>query len=960
MCVTAPVLAQTHAPTAAPARVKAAESAVSRLRYKVRRLHNGLTIYSMRDASSPSVAVSAWYDVGAKHDPDGLTGFAHLFEHLLSRKTVNIPYNMINRIVEDAGGVRNAGTSYDYTNYWEVVPASQLETILWTHAERMARVVLDTLVLNSERRAVDQEIRETVLVNPYGPPGRLTSVVIPYNSFDIAPHRRPVVGDSAQLATATLDDVLAFYEAYYGPETASLVIAGNFDEAKLNSLVDKYFAGMQKRRNPAPTRLDIHENLRVTPRSVNVFAPGVTSPAIVSSWKIPAGAHPDLPALAVLDAILSEGDNSRLRRRLVDEKLVTQLSTDLRENKDASYYAIWGVLSATAKVNDVDSVLMQEIARVREQRVTPEELVEARNELLASTLQQRETLRGRSLEVGQWIARAGDPGGGDKRLAAVLKVDAADVQRVAKRYLGANSRVLVRYFDDTQRGKVQEPESPEIPLPRFRKLGSPQTIPREVAAETNRQLPPPASAPVSVRKPVIMERRLASGLTVVAVKKSDIPLATLSLLIKGGASIDPAGRSGLSAMVADVARRGTKTASAKQISAALEALGASLTTSMDFNMRDAIDAASGFASMSDGVVLSVTAPVANLEAAGRILADIAQNATLSAAELETARERALTRFVVSARTPMALASLVLYRAAYGSAPYGNAGVGTPASLKAITVDDLREQYRKWWQPVNAAVVVAGGISPDKGVELARKLFHTWKGDRSKASAPMERAGRNPDSRTIVIDLPDAPQAAVIAAVRAVPRSDPDFFDLSVANLALGVGSTSRLFQEVRTKRALSYSPASWFAPRADEGLIVASATTANQNAAETAEVLLGELTRLGKNPLDADEAARRKVFAGGVYNLLNERSASFAVLIANLIQERVPVSEALQYPDHIRETSAASVNSAIARFISADRATVVVVGDASKIVERLRATRTNIEVIPVGRLDLDSVNLQQR
>jgi zinc protease len=228
--------------------------------YKSRKLANGLTVYTLRDTSTPNVSVSVWYEVGAKHDPAGRSGFAHLFEHILSRKTVNMPYNMINRLTEDVGGIRNASTSWDRTNYYETVPARYLETMLWTHAERMARPVVDADVFEKERNVVKEELRQRVLAPPYG---RLFSFVTIENAWDRMPHRRPTIGSIADLDAAKLEDARAFHEAYYGPDTASIIVAGNFDEAQLGAWIDRYFGAIR----PAPRRFPLTITERDPPRT---------------------------------------------------------------------------------------------------------------------------------------------------------------------------------------------------------------------------------------------------------------------------------------------------------------------------------------------------------------------------------------------------------------------------------------------------------------------------------------------------------------------------------------------------------------------------------------------------------------------------------------------------------------------------------------------------------------------
>jgi zinc protease len=232
--------------------------------YKARKLKNGLTVYTLRDTTTPNVSVSMWYEVGAKHDPAGRSGFAHLFEHILSRKTVNMPYNMINKLTEDVGGIRNASTSWDRTNYYEIVPARYLETMLWTHAERMARPVVDKEVFENERNVVKEELRERVLAPPYG---RLSFATVE-NAWDKLPHRRPTIGSIADLEAARLEDARAFHEAFYGPDTATLIVAGNFDAAQLDRWVDQYFASVPARAKKISLAISEREPAREEPRVV--------------------------------------------------------------------------------------------------------------------------------------------------------------------------------------------------------------------------------------------------------------------------------------------------------------------------------------------------------------------------------------------------------------------------------------------------------------------------------------------------------------------------------------------------------------------------------------------------------------------------------------------------------------------------------------------------------------------
>jgi zinc protease len=435
------------APVAAAQGASAAKTQLSvpPLAYKMRKLKNGLTVYAMRDTTTPNVLVSVWYEVGAKHDPAGRSGFAHMFEHILSRKTVNMPYNMINKLTEDVGGIRNASTSWDRTNYYETVPARYLETMLWTHAERMARPVVDAEVFEKERNVVKEELRQRVLAPPYG---RLFSFVSVENAWDKLPHRRPTIGSIADLDAAKLEDARAFHEAFYGPDTATIIVSGNFDEAQLDRWVDQYFGPIQPREKKISLKIKERETPRTQPRLVTAYAPNVPLPVVGSLWQTPASSSADVAALEVLDGILTSGNNSRLYQSLVHSKqLATQVGGNLIDLEETGFYAPFVFLAGGKSVAEAETALAAELERVRTQPVTAAELAEAKNEIIAQALRERETFSGRAFELGEALVRTDDPRHPDKRLAEVQKVTAADVQRVARKYLSPNSRVGIRYVN---------------------------------------------------------------------------------------------------------------------------------------------------------------------------------------------------------------------------------------------------------------------------------------------------------------------------------------------------------------------------------------------------------------------------------------------------------------------------------------------------------------------------------
>lgn len=926
---------------AQPAGPAASRIEVPPLQYKERRLANGLRIISMRDTTSPNVSVSVWYEVGSKHDPQGRSGFAHLFEHILSRKTRNMPYNMINGLVADVGGTRNASTGYDRTNYYEIVPARYLETMLWTHAERMALPVIDPQVFESERNVVKEEFRQGVLAPPYG---RLR-LLVTENSWDKLPHRRPGIGNIAELDAARLEDARAFHEAYYGPDTATLIVSGNFDERQLGAWVDKYFAGIAPRSKKHSLVIGEKEPARTAPRTATMYAPNVPLPVAGSSWKVPGYDHPDTAALLVLDGILTAGESSRLYKALVhDKQVASQVAGQYGMVEETGFYASMAFTASGRSVAEVETALAAEIARVRSAPVTAAELAEAKNELLAEALRDRETASGRASGLGEALVRTGDAKAWDKQLTAIQKVTAADVQRVAGKYLAPQARVDMRYLNESERpqGQADSWANP-AQMPAFKTVPPAVKPAIQHASDSERQAPPAPGAAVPVTPPAISRTMLANGLEVVTAKSGDVPLATMVMVVKGGSSTDPRDKAGLASLAADLATKGTATRTGQQIAAELESLGARI----------------GSGASNDGAYLSVTAPSANLPAAGRILADIVRNATFPAEDFDREKKRALDSLSVSLKNPGAVGSMVMTAALFGDAPYGSMATGTPATLARLSRDDLARHHRRWWHPGNAALIVSGGLDSARANALAAELFGAWRGEGPAPRPPAERAGEARAPRTIVIDMPGAGQAAVSAGVRAISRGAPEYYPLRLADAVLGGGSTGRLFEEIRTKRALSYGSYSNLAARADDGFLGASAQTKNESAAEVAQVMLSELDRLGREPIEADAAGKRIAFLTGSHNRSVETSEGLGNVLAGLILQGLEPSEAAAFVRNMEGVTAEQASAAAARLVSAERATLVVVGDSAKFLDKLKAVRPDVEVIPLDQLDLDSPTLRK-
>lgn len=891
-----------------------------------------MKVLAVRDPTTPNVAVQVWYGVGSKDDPEGRSGFAHLFEHLMFKATRNMPAETLDRLTEDVGGYNNAGTADDYTQYDQVVPANHLERILWAEAERMGSLVVDEAVFRSERDVVKEELRQNVLATPYG---RLFSLFLPTASYQAHPYRRPGIGSIEELDAATLDDVRAFHRDHYRPDNALLVVVGAFEPAQLDVWVDRYFGPMTNPSRPRPI-VKVVEPRRAAPGVFEGAGPNVPLPAVVITWQGPAARDADAPALKVLDAVLSAGKSSRLYDTLVYEK---QIAVEAFSNADLpadpGLFLVGAIAAGGHDIPELEAALLAEVARLRDAPPTPAELAEAKNELLAGALRERETIEGRASALGYAAIVTGDPAAANTELAQLQAVTAEDVQRVARRYLAEDRRMSIRYRAEAP-GASQTATVAATPG-----ASTPYDGPIVTLADEAQRVRPPAPGPqVPATLPTAEERTLANGLRVIVARSSDLPLVTADLSVRAGVWADPRGKAGATAMMAGLLTEGTKTRSARDIARRVESLGATLSSGAG----------------QEAVSVTLSALPDTLDETLVILADVARNPAFAAEELDRQRDQALDGLSVAYRQPAGLAGAAIAPVVFAGTPLGRASQGTPESLKQLNRQDLVRLHVAAFRPDNAVLVLTGDITPEVGFALAERTFGGWRAPTAPLpAAPAIQPSTKP--RAVAIDLPKADQASVNVVRSAVSRGDPDYYPALVAATVLGGGYSARLNQEIRIKRGLSYGAGARLASGRAAGSFQASAQTKTESVVEVLGLINAELARLGSEPAGPDELAARKSTLIGGYGRALATSGGLADILGELALTGTPLEELGRYTDRVQAVDAEQVRAHARRGLDPAATSVIIAGDAALFAPALKALRPDLAVIPVDRLYLESPSL---
>jgi len=452
--------------------------------------------------------------------------------------------------------------------------------------------------------------------------------------------------------------------------------------------------------------------------------------------------------------------------------------------------------------------------------------------------------------------------------------------------------------------------------------------------------PPPPGPPRPLTIAAPSDQRLANGLRVVVAQRRDVPLVSSQLVVLAGAENDPPRLAGLASLAAGLLTQGTRQHTAPELAAAAEALGGSLDSGAGWNQT----------------TISITVTTPKLDAALALVAEVATQPVFAAAELDRLRKQALDGLKVAYASPGTVASLAAQRLAVGSGPYGHPASGTPASLPRIGPADLVALHRATFRPDNAVLILAGDVTPAAALALAQRHFGAWTGRAGAAPKPAAAGTTRGDATApiVVVDMADAGQAAVMLASVLPVQQGADWAVGSVTNTILGGGQSSRLNQEIRIRRGLSYGAGSGIDARGEAApLFLASVQTKNESAPEVVALLNAEIDRFISGGVEADELAARKTALIGGFSRSVETTSGLANAIRGLIITGRSPADLTTRIQALQAVSAADVQRYAAARLGPDRRRIVVAGDAGQFAAALAKIAPAIVTVPLADLDLE-------
>ena len=853
-------------------------------------LDNGLRVVVHEDHSVPLVAVNFWYHVGSRNEKRGRTGFAHLFEHFFFNGSEHYPHGFREAMDDLGANNRNGTTNTDRTNFFEDVPTSALERTLYLEADRMGFLAgnLGAEMLERERGVVQNEKRQGEN-QPYGRVfTRMVEQMYPYSH----PYSWSTIGSMDDLNAASLDDIKAWYGAWYGPNNAVLALAGDITVDQAKQLVGKYFGGIAPGQPVAKLKAwvpALDTDIRDT------MEDRVPQTRIVRAWHVPQSGTRDLHALELYAGLLSGSESSPLDKRLVFGK---QLATSVAAFAWGSELS--GILMVQADVkpgvdpHEVEREIDAVIADTLSQPIDAAGLDRARSRYLADFARGIERLGGfggRADILAEHLTQFDRADAYLDRLKDLNAIDAAEVQRIAKHWLGRHHYTLtVAPFADL----------------------------KAVKNDLDRTQLPALGTPPDVHFPEVQRATLANGLNLMLMERHAAPLVNMVLAVDAGVAADAADARGTGRFAMDLLLKGTTRRDAFALADARDALGAVITATHGL----------------DQSLLQLNALKPNLSASIDLFAEVARTPSFPADMIEVQRKQQLAAIAQQRANPIGMAQRAAAPLLFGAThPYAQAqgGLGDDRVVQHLSRDALAQWHQRWFVPGNATLIVAGDVTLDELKAQAERAFGSWRGAMPPAKT-MAAAQTSGTGKVHLIDKPDAPQSLIFAAHVAANGARPDDLALETVMRNFGGMATSRLNRNLRLDKHWSYGTLGGLNAARGPRLFNVIAPVPTDKTREAMIEVKREIDGVaGARPLAGDELD--SILRSQVSRLPGRFETLDSLLMAGLDLVNMG-RDARYYTDYaaqLRQLGGDALNAAANAAVKPDQLTWIVVGDLKQI-----------------------------
>jgi zinc protease len=887
-------------------------------------LDNGLNVILHQDKSDPIVSVAIYYHVGSDREVPGRTGFAHLFEHIMFQRSENIPEDQFFRLVQSAGGTLNGSTNQDRTNYFEVVPKNALEMVLWMESDRMGYLT-NTITKQSfaiQQNVVQNEKRQNYDNRPYG---HSSTVMARAMYPEGHPYSWTTIGEMKDLFNATLDDVKDFHNRFYVPNNATLSIAGDFDPAQVKELVQKYFGEIPRgpeveTLKPMPVTLAETKKLYHEDNFANTAQ-------YTMAYPTPEKYSKDSYALSALAEILAGGKKSPLYTVLVKEKKLTSSVSAFNMAQDlAGMLRISVTANPNVSLTDVENAIFEGFNRFEKEGFTEKDLERVKAGQETRFYNQISSVQGKAFSLAEYDIFAGDPGFYKQDMNNMMAVTTDDVKRVYEKYIkGKNyvatsfvpkGRVELAAVGSKNAGIIEENilAATEVKV----EEGGPGEI-RKTPSSFDRSVQPPLGPEVSVTVPTVWKSSLANGMKIYGIEHNEVPLVQYNIVIDGGHMLDNISAPGVANMLALMLNEGTKNKTPEELEEEIDLLGAMIRIS----------------AADENITVSVNTLARNFEKTLSIVEEMLLEPRWDSLSFDLARTRTLNGLRRNAIDPTYLGSMALSGLTLGKDNiYATDASGTPESVEAMTMDDIKAFYEKNISPSISRFLIVGSVDQARVEKALASLGSKWAA--KEVQMPSMTFPAAPEKPAVYfVDVQGAKQSNIFIGCPAIPRGNPDYYPAYVANYKLGGSFNGYVNLVLREEKGYTYGARTSMNGFKNYGDFVANAAVRSTATLESVEIFrdLMKKYREGVSQEDVD-FTKNALLKGNALRFETQRA--LIGMLNTMSAYNLPDDYIAQEENYVRNLTIDEVNAEVQKYIDPMRMYYVVAGDAATQLKELK------------------------
>ena len=894
-----------------------------KINYEKYQLDNGLTVILHEDNSDPIVGVAIQYHVGSNREVPGRTGFAHLFEHMLFQESQHVGQDQFFKIIQNAGGTLNGGTSKDGTVYYEVVPKNALETALWLESDRMGWLLstVTQAAFENQQEVVQNEKRQRVDNRPYG---HSNYVMIKNMYPEDHPYNWTTIGELEDLQNATLADVREFYEQWYGPNNATMVIAGDINKREVKSLIKKYFGEIKPgpdNGNPEPQLVKLSNTKKVYHE--DNFA---RSPRLTMNFASVDQRHFDAPALELLGQLLGDGKKSPLYKVIVEEKkLAPSVYAYSGTQEIAGTFDVVLTGFPSTNLTEAENAIFEAFERFEIDEFTTADLERLKAKYETSFYNGISSVLGKGYQLAYYNEYFGSPDAIAVELQKVLDVNKSDVKRVYEKYVKDQNYVLTSFVPRGKVGLVADgsklfPIKEEKIVKNVNKsAGSGSMDIAKIPSTFDRSSKPVDGPQPRLNLPKVWRHDYDKGISIYGAKQDELPLVSFGISIEGGMLLDDPNKIGVANLVTDIMMQGTANKTPIELEEAIDALGSSINMSTG----------------KQSININVNTLKRNFLPTLALVEEILFEPRWDSNEFDRVKRQTAELIKRRSAVPSTIASRVFNKLNYGSHILANPTLGTVESVQSISLNDLKNYVNANFSADLATISIVGDVSRSEAVNAFKNMVNRWDVQNVNFNN-YEIPKPNKSAKVYFVDVPNAKQSEIRIGYLGIPRTHEDFYATTVMNMKLGGNFSGDVNMVLREEKGFTYGARTRFSGSKYPGTFIASSAVRSNTTEESVNIFKNLLTNYS-NPISEDDLEFTKNVTLKSNARRFETLGALRGMIANIATYDLPFDYIKAEEEQVRSMTIQSHNQLVKKYIRPDEMIYLVIGDAKTQMDGLKS-----------------------